>query len=308
MQTKTRANRCEICGRGCRLTQRQRECYKKIPEKIEAVWHASFDDPGAKDRYFADADGARGPVRWRLFPEVPEDTRDAPARKALGRDEEAGLFLKYYFARYQLARLQARQRKGPTADRALEMLTWHEHVQRVREELAAANLSLVIAMAKRTRIPHVEFPELISEGNVALLRAIEKFDVSRGFKFSTYACRAILKGFHRMAGKVGRYSRRFGVPFDPDMERSDYDVRRDQMQRQDVVEDIREIVVDNRAGLTEIERTVLLERFGLEGRDAGKTLAQVSRIVGLSNERVRQVQNRALAKLRQVLNGRYVAA
>ncbi|MEI7835961.1 MAG: sigma-70 family RNA polymerase sigma factor [Planctomycetota bacterium] len=308
METKVKTDRCDICGRSCRLTARQHECYLKIPERVETVWHPSFDDPGAQELYFS-ADSARVEhVRWRLFPEVPEDTYDAPVRKALGREAEAQLFLKYNYARYLLARLQEQQIKKPTAKRAVEMAQWHEQVQHVREELAAANLSLVIAMAKRTRIPNVEFPELISEGNVALLRAIEKFDVSRGFKFSTYACRAILKGFNRMAGKTGRYTTRFGVNFDPELERTDYDLHRDEMERDELVEDVRDVFDRNRAALTDIEQAVLRERFGLDGHGEAKTLAEVSRIVDLSNERVRQVQNRALAKLKSVLSDRFVAA
>ena len=308
METKAQANRCDICGRSCRLTARQHECYMKIPERVETVWHPSFDDPGAQELYFSASASAAEHVRWRLFPEVPEDTYDAPVRKALGREAEAQLFLKYNYARYQLAQLQEQQLKRPSVKRAVEMTQWHDQVQRVREELAAANLSLVIAMAKRTRIPNVEFPELISEGNVALLRAIEKFDVSRGFKFSTYACRAILKGYNRMAGKTGRYNSRFGVTFDPELEQTDYDLHRDDMARDELVEDVREVFARNRAALTEIEQTVLRERFGLDGRGEGKTLAEVSRIVDLSNERVRQVQNRALAKLKNILSDRYVAA
>jgi DNA-directed RNA polymerase specialized sigma subunit len=48
-------------------------------------------------------------------------------------------------------------------------------------------------MAKRTRLGDVDFAEIVSEGNMALMRAVDKFNVDKGFKFSTYACRAILK-------------------------------------------------------------------------------------------------------------------
>ena len=70
-------------------------------------------------------------------------------------------------------------------------------------------MPLVLAMVRRIRMPMVEFVDLISEGNKALLRSVEKFDVSRGFKFSTYACRAILKGFSRLATKTGSYRQHF---------------------------------------------------------------------------------------------------
>ena len=75
-------------------------------------------------------------------------------------------------------------------------------------------------MAKRTRMGDVDFGELVSEGNMALLRAVEKFDIGRGFKFSTYACRAILKAFSRIAMKTNRYRQAFPTEFDPTMEKS----------------------------------------------------------------------------------------
>ena len=50
-----------------------------------------------------------------------------------------------------------------------------------------------------------EFAEIVSEGNMALMRAVDKFSVDRGFKFSTYACRAILKAFSRTAMKSSRH-------------------------------------------------------------------------------------------------------
>ena len=52
------------------------------------------------------------------------------------------------------------------------------------------------------RLGDVDFAEVVSEGNMALIRAVDKFNVERGFKFSTYACRAILKAFSRTAHEV----------------------------------------------------------------------------------------------------------
>ena len=81
-------------------------------------------------------------------------------------------------------------------------------------------------MAKRTRLGDVDFAEIVSEGNMALIRAVDKFNVDRGFKFSTYACRAILKAFSRTALKSSRHKTRFPVEFEPDMEKSDWQDRR----------------------------------------------------------------------------------
>ena len=300
--------RCDMCQKACVLTKYQHDCYERIPTDIDPVWHACFDDPQARNKFFGPKAREIDRPVWMLFPEVPDADVRAPKRTVLTKDDEAHMFLQYNYARLRLSELTAKQQKRATKTRALAMLKWHGRMQSVRGDLVAANMSLVVAMAKRTRIAGVDFPELVSEGNMALLRAIDKFDVSRGFKFSTYACRAILKGFNRMATKAGTYTKRFGISYDPDMEPSDYDAHRHEMQQARAVDDIREILSKNRGELSDLEQTVVIERFGLQGRPRRKTLAEVGQIVHLSNERVRQVQKQALSKIRQVLDERYLAA
>ncbi len=351
MRKTTAKTMCDGCSKHCMLSSEQRECYMRIPAKVDPVWHPCFDDADAKARFFGEKAKQIASPRWTLFPEVPEQAdpsttstgstlsagsgqassqqassrlrpssggqagqaklgaRKAPySRKLLSKADEAQLFLRYNYARFRLSKLAEKQRKRASKSRALAMLEWHDRTQKVRGDLVAANMSLVVAMARRTRIPNVEFPELISEGNMALLRAIGKFDVSRGFKFSTYACRAILQGFNRMAGKTARHNSRFGVQYDPDLEVSDHDVHKHEMQRTAVIDDLQEIVAKNRAELSQTEWTIVVERFGLAGRVKGKTLAKVGKMLGLSNERVRQIQKEALAKIREVLNEHYLAA
>ena len=307
MKKTAKKSKCDVCGKRCLLSRQQQECYKRIPEKINPVWDPSFADPGVRTRLFGAKAKAVKVPSWQLFPETPDAVVKVPRRKALSTDDEKQLFLRYNYARYRLNALAEEQRKRTTKTRAVEMLDWHERVQTVRDELVDANMSLVLAMAKRTKISSVDFPDLVSEGSMALLRAIDRFDVSRGFKFSTYACRAILKGFSRMAGKTGRYVSRFGVSYDPELEQSDYDVHKHDIQRADAVSDLLDVISTNRAELGEVERTIVIERFGLSG-EKPKTLAQVGKIVGLSNERVRQVQKTALAKIRQALTEQDAAA
>jgi RNA polymerase primary sigma factor len=291
------------------LSPQQRSVYRRIPAKVPYVYHPSFPSPrvGA-ELYGDDAEPIDVPA-WTNFPEVPEDA-PAPqaARAVLRADQEAMLFLRYNFARFRLARLLAAQRRRPTAARAVQMILWHSRAAEAHAALVRANMALVLAMAKRTRIPRVDFTELVSEGNMALLRTVDKFDVSRGFKFSTYACRAILKCFNRLATNVNRYRRHFPVEFDPELERSDYDLHRHQVQRDDAVDALREILARNRAALNDVERTVVLERFAIGTGGKGRTLSEIGRLVGITNERVRQIQSTALAKIRAVLDEDFLAA
>jgi RNA polymerase primary sigma factor len=157
-------------------------------------------------------------------------------------------------------------------------------------------------MAKRTRLGDVDFAEIVSEGNMALLRAVDKFNVDRGFKFSTYACRAILKAFSRTAMKHSRHRTRFPVEFEPDLEKSDWsDKRRDQVE-EDCVDELKQIVDRNLADLSNVEQTVLRRRFNWEQTEESPlTLEQVGKIIGVTKERVRQIQNKALAKIKRLM-------
>ncbi len=285
------------------------EVYGKIPEKVDYVFHESFAQAATEANLFGPNAHIIDVPQWTHFPEVPEEIVPTRSAKAtLTREDEAGLFLRYNYARYRLSKLQAAQRRRLSLNRAQQMVLWYRRAVDAQSALVRANMALVLAMAKRTRIPNVEFSELISEGNMALLRSVEKFDVARGFKFSTYACRAILKSFNRLATKTGRYRQHFPTEFDPDLERSDYDVSRHEIQRNDSVDALREILAKNRARLSEVERRIVMERFAIASGGKGRTLAEVGKLVGLTNERVRQIQNLALGKIKAALDEDYLAA
>ena len=157
-------------------------------------------------------------------------------------------------------------------------------------------------MAKRTRLGDVDFAEIVSEGNMALIRAVDKFNVDRGFKFSTYACRAILKAFSRTALKSSRHKMRFPVEFEPDMEKSDWTDRRRDAIEEDCIDELKAIVDRNLAQLSDVEDTVIRRRFNWQqNEDHPLTLEEVGQIIGVTKERVRQIQNKALAKIRLVM-------
>tara|TARA_R110000744_G_scaffold71294_4_gene143550 strand:- start:1555 stop:2574 length:1020 start_codon:yes stop_codon:yes gene_type:complete len=226
--------------------------------------------------------------------------------------EERVLFHQFNYSRHRVCNLQkevwARADKKPTPEQAHELLMWYRKSERIREQIAETNLALVLAMAKRTRMSEVDFADLVSEGNMALLRAVDKFDAGRGFKFSTYACRAILKAFSRQGMKLSKYRQRFPTDFDPKLEKSNFlETKRADFEK-DTASEVRAIVVANRAELSDVERTVLEHRFGLEtgGHEKPMTLEQVGQIIGVTKERVRQIQNKAMEKIRVELESNFL--
>ena len=217
--------------------------------------------------------------------------------------QEKILFHQFNYARHRVWKIQqdvwASPTRLPTPQQAEDTLRWHRLAERIREQIAETNLALVLAMAKRTRMSEVDFADLVSEGNMALLRAVDKFDAGRGYKFSTYACRAILKAFSRQGMKLSKYRQRFPTDFDPKLERSNFlETKRASFER-DAAEEVKRIVQENRADLTDVERTVIEHRFGLEsGEEKPMTLEQVGQIIGVTKERVRQIQNKAMEKIK----------
>ena len=288
---------------------------KLLTEPIDVVDHPDFTDSDIEERLFGAPARYTGPksTRFVQYPDEISDASNSGERvPTLSHEKEHHLFLRFNYARLQVITiLRDHAGKKLSAPATRKLLAWGHRMLSARGVIVRLNLPLVLAMAKRTRLSNMDFNELISEGNMALLRSVEKFDCSRGFKFSTYSCRAILKSFSRVAMRASRYRGTFPTSFDPAMERSDFVERQRENMAGDCVDELKEIFLQNLAGLSEVERTVISQRFALAvaAPEAGpKTLEQVGTMIGVTKERVRQIQNNALKKMRVALESRFLAA
>ena len=282
-----------------------------MAEPMDFMDSPEFRKPDAERTiYEKPAPIARPDVTWYrpLMDDLSEkEQKQRQARNGsvlLSAAQERVIFLQFNYARWRVRQVQeALQGRSPTTEEAREMLRWHRLAKSVREQISEINLALVLAMARRVRLGETDFPDLIGEGNMALMRSVDKFDCGRGFKFSTYACRAILKAFSRFGIKLVKHRQRFPSEFDPEFERSNHlETVRLQHERDSAAE-VRFLVESDRADLTDVERRVILHRFGLDAPSdhPSLTLEQVGQMVGLTKERVRQIQNKALEKLRLAL-------
>ncbi|MBK9127921.1 MAG: sigma-70 family RNA polymerase sigma factor [Phycisphaerales bacterium] len=247
------------------------------------------------------------------------EASDGPTAIPTGADlltseQERQLFLTFNYCRYRVLRILDRFRgKRLDAAHTRALLHWESEAQQRRAAILRANTSLVLAMARRAKNTGVEISELVSEGNLALLRCVDKFDAARGFKFSTYACRAILASFSRAASKHARTRQVFPTSFEPAIERSDYLERKRERIEIECIDELRQILVENSAELSPVERRVLDARFSLDQAEdtapiRRRTLDQIGVLLGVSKERVRQIQNQAINKLRAALEQRLPAA
>jgi len=299
-----------------RLTADEQERLKAaLAEPMDFVDDPMFHKANAQRKVFDEAPEIPQPNTSWYHPVMEDLGTERNIRNVvnvvLSAEQERALFLQFNYARYRGAKLQKQIADGDfTDEQARELLRWYELSLRLRDQIAQSNLALVLAMAKRVRHSEMDFGDLISEGNMALLRAIDKFNVSRGFKFSTYACRAILKAFSRSGMKHSQYRQLFPTDFDPALERSDYQRRKFDEHETDCASEVRRIVMDNTAELTDVEKAVIHHRFAISGpgteESTALTLEQVGQIVGLTKERVRQIQNKALEKIRKALEASYL--
>ena len=284
-------------------------------EPIECVLDRRFRMASAEARFtatLAPNPGLRSPDLD--LDDEPRARRKRNLPRGLSRQDEQVYFLRHNYARFRMMRiLRHFGGRRLTLAAARELLRWDELTRAARDVIVQTNLGLVPTMIERSRITGVDFSELISEGQLALLRSVSKFDCSRGFKFSTYACRAILSSISRSVALTVRHRNYFPTEFDPDLQKSDELERRRAEVEDDFVSELNSILSANLAQLTEAEKRVLRERFGVKSASdqpapRPKTLRQVAALFGVTKERVRQIQNKALTKLRTVLEDRVFAA
>lgn len=211
----------------------------------------------------------------------------------LGKSRERALFLKLNYHKFQFTQLRRRLEPELAGQRDLNQLELHlNRIAETRNAIVRANLRLVASIARKHLRPGIDLMELVSDGALTLMRAVDGFDVSRGHRFSTYATLALMKGFARSVPRL-LAGRRGGS--DPAVLETLADRRPSQADRRLADRDqIHRLL----SGLSDRERQVVSAHFGLGEADLPETYEQVARRLGLSKERVRQIEQSALAKLR----------
>ncbi len=235
----------------------------------------------------------------RVPRDLPPYLQELYRTPLLSASRERALFLKFNFHKFQF--VSARRKLEPQFARARDLNEIEGYVRQAtaaKNGIIGANLRLVVSVARKHLRPGLSLMELISEGNLTLMRAVESYDAHRGFRFSTYATLALMKGFARAVPQMLASRAAGGLDVSALAEIPD---PRPIFEREQFVD--REQVRDLLTRLDDRERSVLLAYYGLNGRDAPATYDQVGQRMGLSKQRVRQIERGAVAKLRAAANG-----
>jgi len=217
----------------------------------------------------------------------------------LDRGQEQYLFRKYNFLKYQATKLRDNMQSSRARAADMDKIeALYDQAVKVKNQIVQSNLRLVVSIAKRHVMASEDFFQLVSDGNMSLIRAVEKFDYSRGNKFSTYASWAIMKNFARTIPGEFRQKDRFR-PTSEELFLSKEDQRTDQRMLESA-QQLRERqvsqILDN---LDDREQKIIISRFGLDYNQEPQTLKEVGEQLGVTKERIRQIEARALVKLRQ---------
>ena len=242
--------------------------------------------------------GAARPEDQRIPRDLPPYLQDLYRTPLLTPARERALFLKFNFHKFRF--VTARRQLEPQFAKLRDLQTLEGHLRAANDTKNAilrANLRLVVSIARKHLRPGISLMELISDGNITLMRAVEGFDVHRGHRFSTYATLALMKGFARSVPQMLAAGRT--TPIAEYMLESVPD-RADRLSTDRVAD--REQVHVLLERLSESERRVLSAHYGLN-RTAAFTLDEVGQQLGLSKHRVRQIEKSAFAKLRQATKG-----
>jgi len=276
-----------------------------LKQEIGFITNAQFAEPSAAKKIFAN------PIE---LSHVQHEIGLATVRKAgvdlpshLGRlceaklltpEQESTLFMRMNFLRYHAAiQRSLLDINEPSAARIeliqqlLVMADWH------RDRIVEANTRLVFSIVKKFINANNQFDDLLSDGIVALIRAVEKFDYGRGFRFSTYATQVVRRNAYRqVVQKQEERIKVIGGLQDMNIDISDED--RGSAISETRWHELRSRLALMLGDLDRREKFIVRARFSLGSHRKVHTLQALADRLGVSKERVRQLERRAMEKLR----------
>ncbi len=277
---------------------------KLLKQEIEFIGNPSFASEGAEDTVLGDdilAVAFLSPRRSKKIPDLPSHLKRLCEMQLLQHDEERILFQRMNYLRYRahLIRSQLDPKTSTEWDvvriqSLLKAADWH------RDLIVRSNMRLVMSIIKKFVNANNAFDDLLSDGAMAIMRAVDKFDYDRGFRFSTYATQVVRRNAYRTIMQRQNDKLRTAISTEEsgvdvcEVERTGIDENRWQLLRSRLAEMLDQL--DRR------EKLIIRARFSLGSHRRVQTLQRLAEVLGVSKERVRQIEKRALEKLRALVD------
>lgn len=222
---------------------------------------------------------------------------DAPL---LENQEEKDLFCRMNYLLFRAHHLRTKLPvRRPNKEKLDEIDDLLQQANAVKNRIVGANVRLVVSIVKQLAPSPLIFEEMFSDGLLAMIRAAEKFDFDRGFRFSTYATMVIRRQLYRSMKNDHRDRTRFPTG-DPTLlvetPQEELDPRIGYKGWVQLNRSLTSMMTE----LDDRERHIIRARFGFDSDGKKQTLQSLAKEFGVCKERVRQLEKRAMTKLRTV--------
>lgn len=284
---------------------------QQLPAEAQAA-AAAHESANAKS---ADAKNTATDKTTPIPKDLPAYLADIFRQPIIPAEIELDLFRRMNYLKYKAAHLQqALKPKQATSSQLAEIESCISKAQSIKNQIIQANLRVAVFVARKHLRPAngsgtgssagAALTEMVSDAGIWLMRAVDLFDFSRNAKFSTYVSWAIAKNFAR--SRVEQISRRDRRMVTGQSERLDQLGARNQTADGTVSDQVSNLQLTDK--LTSLiqklpprERTLLTAHFGLDPAQPAQSLSQLGEKLGITKVRVRQLETRALRKLRRLL-------
>jgi RNA polymerase primary sigma factor len=269
--------------------------------EIQYIYNSEFEAPDADKNILADPEEAEDRQPRRIEPpaDLAPYLQDLYRQPLFTTEQERDNFRRYNYLKFKIDRLRREldelHAKDDQLDKIEKLLVKAEEV---KNQILRANLRLVVSIARRHVGQAPYFFEVVSDGNLCLMRAVEKFDYSRGFKFSTYASWAIMRNYARTIPEKMYAANRLVTGTEELLETAPAP---DQTDQDSINEAARHTIKQGLHHLNDRERDIIVRHYGLNKHKKPMTLEQIGKIFGVTKERIRQIEQKALSKLRVAL-------
>lgn len=278
-----------------------------LKRELGFITNAEFSKRGIGNEIFADTLGLAQPKSELGQAAIRKSGIDLPIHFSrlceaplLKPEQEVMLFRRMNFLFHQASVHRSLMNPSRPSRVRLELVEklvalaeWH------RDRIVEANLRLVFSIVKKFVNPNNTFDDLLSDGIVGLMRAVEKFDYDRGFRFSTYATQVVRRNSYRtvVTNQEERQKMVGGL--------QDMDIEFPEEERSSAISekrwhDLRARLAVMLTDLDRREKFIIRARFALGSHRRVHTLQSLADRLGISKERVRQLERRAMDKMKQM--------